>query len=69
MSQIRKIFFHVFIYSLLLIRNICFVFMMWRSERNTVLYLTKFMMHREKQTITQNFPIPKVMVNAKISDG
>lgn len=43
--------------------------MMWRSERNMVLYLTKLMMHREKQTITQNFPIPKVMVNTKISDG
>ena len=49
--------------------EICLVFMMWRSERNMVLYLTKLMMHREKQTITQNFPIPKVMVNTKISDG
>lgn len=58
---------YLYIYSLILTTNIYLVFMMWGSERNMVLYLTKLMTHGEKQMITQKFP--KVMINAKISDG
>ena len=41
--------------------------MMWRSE--TYGSIPDKAYDAQRKAITQNFPIPKVMVNTKISDG